>query len=150
MFLLHIGIATLIFIAFWCFTLTCLARLGGWSAIATRYRSANWPTGRSFRMQSVQFNWVDYNGGVTIHICPEGVGLSLWPILRFGHPSLLIPWSALHVVEVKERWYGRFVFMNVDEPAIARIRLPLKVMETARGFAKAGRMATEISEANPD
>jgi hypothetical protein len=124
--------------------LALLAKLGGWSAVAVQFRSDKWPEGATFRRQFIRFNWVDYNGCVTIRVCPEGLGIALWPLFRFNHPSLFIPWSALHVVTMCDRWYGRYVTVLVNEPSITKLRLPLKVMEAARELSGATVAPTDL------
>src|SRR5262245_54037039 len=121
----------------WWATSTLLAWSGGWTALARRYRATAKPSGTTFRMQSARFGWVDYNGCLTIRVSAEGVYLELWPILRIGHPALLIPWSALTVLQVRERWWAKDVTLAVETPEIARIRLPLKVVEAAEGLPAA-------------
>jgi hypothetical protein len=118
--------------------------LSGWTALAAKYRNDQWPDGRTFRMQSARFNWADYNGGLTIRVCPEGLGLAIWRIFRFGHPSLFIPWSALHVLTVSDHWYGRYAVLTVDSPPIAKIRLPLKIMEAAKQLSSAAAPPTDL------
>lgn len=121
----------LLFVVFWYGIFVLLARLGGWSAIAAQYSATEIPAGKVFRMQSATFRWVDYNGCLTITLCAAGLGISLMPIFRIRHPTLFLPWSALHVIEVRNRWYRRDVTIAVGAPPIARIRLPLKIMEEA-------------------
>src|SRR5262245_35695457 len=130
--IVYIAGSLLFVVAFFCVILATLAQLGGWSAVAAQYRSDQWPDGQTFRRQFTRFNWVEYNGCVTIRVCSEGLGISLWPLFRFSHPSLFIPWSALHVITMCDRWYGRYVTVLVNDPPIAKIRLPLKVMEAAK------------------
>lgn len=116
---------------FWWLVLSAIATLGGWTAIARQYRAAGPPTGQSFWFQSARFGWCDYNGCLVIRIADEGVRLSLPFPFRPGHPPIFLPWSALNVVDICDRWYGRYVSMNVGSPKVARIRLPLKIMEAA-------------------
>lgn len=85
-------------------------------------------------MQRGRFGWVDYNGCLTIHVTLEGLHISIWPVLRFGPPSMCIPWSALHVREVVEKWWCHDIVLSVGEPEIARVRLPLKIAEAAEGL----------------
>lgn len=107
---------------------------GGWSAVARRYRTAGPPAGTRLRLQSARFGWVDYNGCLTIVVAPDGLYVAALPIFRIGHPPLLIPWSALSVLAVKEgRWFGR-AKLAIDAPPIARIEVPLTVIEAANAL----------------
>lgn len=122
---------TLALLAMWCLLLMLLARLGGWTAVARTYRATEPGHGLLYRFQSGSFAWVDYNGVLTLHVSADGVRIAvLWPF-RPGHPPLMIPWQAIHVVEVIERWWGRYCTMDVGAPPLARVRLPLKTVESA-------------------
>src|SRR5262245_49083734 len=145
----YIAGSFLVVFAFWGGLLALLGKLSGWTALAAKFHCDPWPEGRTFRMQSIKFNWADYNGGVTIRVCPEGLGLAIWRLFRFGHPSLFIPWSALHVVTVSDHWYGRYVVLTVDAPPIAKIRLPLNIMDSAREISAAAVSPTELPNDDP-
>ncbi len=112
--------------------LTTLAYFGGWAAVAQRYRCRGTPVGKSFHWQCARFGWVDYNGCVSIRVCADGLRLATFPLFRPGHPPLFIPWSALRVVSVNDKWWGRYTVVDVGAPTIAQVRLPLKVMDEAR------------------
>jgi hypothetical protein len=61
----------------------------------------------------------------------------MWPIFRLAHPPLLIPWSALRVLSVNDRWWRRDVTLAVGIPEIARIRLSLRVVSAAEDLQSA-------------
>ncbi|MBM4070661.1 MAG: hypothetical protein FJ271_17155 [Planctomycetes bacterium] len=107
---------------------------GGWRAVARVYPASGPPTGIRFGMQRCQFGWVGYNGCMTMHVSEEGLRIEVWWIFRFGHPTLLIPWSALHVHQVIEKRWCRDIVLSVGAPELARLRLPLKVIEAAEDF----------------
>jgi hypothetical protein len=121
----------LLFACFWCGLLALLARISGWTAIAAQYRATGAKDGRALRMQSARFGWIDYNGCLSIRVSDEGLRISIWPFFCSEHPPLFLPWSALHVVEVREGRWQRDVTLNVGTPPIARVRLALKVLEEA-------------------
>lgn len=87
--------------------------------------------GIRFRMQRCKFGWVEYNGCVTIHVSARGLHLPLWWVFRFGHPTMCIPWSALHVREVIDKWWRHGVIMSIGQSEIARLQAPLKIIEAA-------------------
>ena len=115
----------------WTLVLELLSRAGGWKRVARRYKATKRPPGRTFRMQSCSFGWVDYIGTRTIVVSAEGIYLGLWPILRLSHPALLIPWSALHVGSSNPTGLFKRVKVAIDQPALATLRLPYKVVEAA-------------------
>jgi hypothetical protein len=109
--------------------LALLSWASGWRALARRYRGDAIPDGLQFSMQWVRVGWVDYNGCVTYRVCPQGLYVALWRFFRFMHPPLLIPWSALHVLQVRSNGWIKHATVAVDRPPIARLRLPLRVAE---------------------
>jgi hypothetical protein len=111
-----------------------MARLGGWGSLALRYRAGAEPEGTTFRMQSARFGWVDYNGCLKVVVARAGLYLAPFPLFRFGHPPLLIPWSDLHVLEVRQSRWAQDVRVAVGRPEVAQLRLPLRVVEAARGL----------------
>lgn len=129
--IIYILIGIAISLAVWCGIFVVLAKLGGWAAVAAEYPGKEQIDGRVFRWQYGSFRWVDYNGCLTITLSQDGIGISIWPFFRIRHSPIFLPWSALHVVEVKDRWYGRKVTIDVGDPPITRIHLPLKIMEEA-------------------
>jgi hypothetical protein len=134
---------------FWIGLLELLSRLGGWKRGAARYRATDAPQGRRFRMQHIAFGWLDYNGCVTIIVSPDGVYLSLWPPFRLSHPALLIPWSALHAIKIKSSGWFPQAKLAIDEPPLASLTLPYKVIEAAQELApawQASRAANDPEE----
>jgi hypothetical protein len=124
----------LFFLLFWLLICSVMAWLGGWRALGELYPASERPAGKRFGMQKIRCGWVEYNGCVTIGVTPGGLYLAVWPLFRNGHPPLLLPWSSLHVLEIHEGWWGSYVYVAVDNPPVARLRLPLKVVEAAREF----------------
>jgi hypothetical protein len=120
------------FVLFWIGLLETLSRLTGWKRVAGPYRATAVPEGRRFRMQHIAFGWADYNGCVTIIVAAEGLYLSLWPPFRFGHPALLIPWSALHALKLKSSGWFKEAKLNIDDPPLATLKLPYKIIEAAQ------------------
>jgi hypothetical protein len=115
-------------------SMVLLGRAGGWWAVAKAYPSSGAPEGKKFAMQRGSFGWVDYNGCLTIHVSDRGLRIAVWPFLSFAHPPILLPWSAIEVLKVRERWYARDILVRVGNPEIARVRLPLKIVEAAEGL----------------
>jgi hypothetical protein len=137
-------------ILMWIVMLELLSRAGGWKRVAQRYAAPSAPEGRKYCMQSCSFSWVGYNGCLTIIVSPAGIHLSLWPLFRFSHPALLIPWSALHVLKVKSGGWIKEVKLAIDEPPLAKLTLPYKVVEAAGGLMPAWQndesVASEIEQ----
>jgi len=124
----------LFFVAVWYTIGAGLARLGGWSILARPYSAPYVPVGKKFRMQSIAFGWVEYNGGVTIVVSEIGLYLSMWRFVLVAHPPLLIPWSALHVMKIRESRWTKDATLAVDGPSTIKLRVPLRVIEAAQSL----------------
>ena len=113
-----------------------IAKLSGWSRLAERFLADREPDeGACFRGQFFRIGWCDYNGCMTIRVCPDGLYVAVWPIF-VGHPPLLIPWSVLRLVEEQRgRWFS-FALIEVAPPTFARLRLPLPVIEAGRQWLR--------------
>jgi hypothetical protein len=95
----------LLFVAFvglWIGISLLIARLGGWATLATFYRLSGPFSGDCWRFQSGEFRWkMGYNNCLTIGANPTGLYLSVFFLLRFGHPNLFIPWADISVTASK-------------------------------------------------
>jgi hypothetical protein len=117
------------YLAFWFVLGTGIARLDGWAALVRRFPVRRPPDGKRFTMQSGKIGWADYNGCLRIIVADEGLYLAMWPRFMFGHPPMLLPWPELNVLKVQDKWWGRYLSLAVGNPVVARIRLPLKIVE---------------------
>lgn len=116
--------------------LVAIARLGGWAGLAERFPADREPEdGTCFRGQFFRIGWCDYNGCITIRVSPEGLYLAVWPIF-VGHRPLLIPWSMLRVVEERRRRWFAVALLEVGEPPLAKLQLPLRVIDAARDWLR--------------
>ncbi|UOQ72009.1 hypothetical protein [Hymenobacter cellulosilyticus] len=103
------------FVAFW--LLMCwVVSLSGWRQLARYFPAGNYPRAvfhQSFWLQSATLRRPDavlsgsrYGGVLRIQYGPEGLRLSVLPTFRFGHPPLLIPWSAIGVPQERRGTWG--------------------------------------------
>ncbi len=99
----------------WCSIVAGISRISGWHALAKSYRAEE----TTFRIAEVdgsqRFRWAsmttgpscfptNYSNCLTLSVGPEGIGLKAWPMFRFGHPPLLIPWSAITHCKLDKYW----------------------------------------------
>jgi hypothetical protein len=47
-----------------------------------------------------------------------GIGLSVFPLFRFFHPRLFIPWSAVSDCKQERHWFMNFTAVYVSEPSV--------------------------------
>jgi hypothetical protein len=112
--------------------LACVLRskMSGWSALAKKYTASTKPPGKQFKSQSARIGRLNYGSCLSLVVAEVGlyVSTSLW--FRIGHPPLMIPWSEFSGVEEKKRLlFFRNVRMNVGDPVITTVELPLHVIQ---------------------
>ena len=119
----------LFFIAIWCGVCLLLARIGGWSALATKFRAVEEPAGERFRFCSAKIGIAAYRSAITAIKSDTGLHLSMFPLLRLGHPAILIPWSEMKNPRAKRVLGASWVDVTVSTPSIILVRLPAKIVE---------------------
>ena len=112
-----------------------IANVGGWAALARRFRLHEpLPSGR-WRFQSAGMRWTTrYGACLTVAANHLGLYLSVFPLFRLGHPPLFIPWTeiSLAVVDmwgfpIKGRRRGRWRFELVEFRLGRELQIPLRV-----------------------
>jgi len=111
------------FAAFFSLILFVLSALGGWRALASRYR-----TDRSFQgsLWKYQFGFLGvtrYNGALTVGSGSEGLYLAVLPFLRPFHPPLLIPWHEVALGRRKQTIFQELVEFRLGPEPLASLWL---------------------------
>ncbi len=89
--------------------------LGGWHGLAEKYGVDALPKGKAFCMQSADFGGlIRYNSALTVVLTRDGVAMQPVLFLRWGHPALLLPYSAMTRVERFQRLWVRGVSFRVN------------------------------------
>ena len=82
----------------WFAVIGLLSWSGGWSRLARVYRDemSELTDGHTWRMQSVSLRgWCGYNNCVTVEATEKGLKVSVWFIIRPGHPALFLPYDEM-------------------------------------------------------
>ena len=119
----------LFFVAIWCCVCLLLARIGGWSALATKFAAAEEPAGERFRFCSARIGIAAYRSSITAIKSDTGLHLSMLALLRLGHSPILIPWSEMKNPQAKRVLGASWVNITVSTPSMISVRLPTKVVE---------------------
>lgn len=108
--------------------------LGGWAALAEVYRAPWRVEGVTWRFQSAEMRWsCNYGGCLKFVANEEGLGVSVMPIFRIGHPPLFFPWAEIHA-ERERSWFMESVrFAFSQRPSV-----PMRI---------SGRLAKKIEAA---
>ena len=115
------------FVCLWLFICAVIGSVGGWSSLSKIFLAQFPFTGTKWQLQRGQMRLgVGYNGCLTVGANSEGLYLAVFPLFRFMHPPLLVPWNQIKVRRGKSWPWGEYVtFMLGYETAI-----PLKISGT--------------------
>lgn len=119
-----------LFAAIWLGILFLVSRFGGWNRLYKCYKfplNAQKPF-KVKKFQSIQLGLSNYNGVMTLSLYPEGLGMEVMILFRFGHPKILIPWRD---IKLKEKSSSIFFWnkLEVGNPSIATISVNNKILE---------------------
>lgn len=123
------------FVLVWLLACAGIARLGGWSRLASRYRQSMHLPGKQLRAQSGALRYgMGYNNALTFTLSRRGLGLSVMFLFRAGHPPLLIPWRDIAVASGRTR-FGPVVHLSLARVPDVRITLTEGTAERLRAAA---------------
>jgi hypothetical protein len=105
----------LLFLLGWCGITVSISLVGGWHALAKKYRLEKTSfhieenTGeKRFRCASMAIGPAyfptHYGNCLTIGVSSRGILLRAWPLLRLMHPPLMIPWSDVEKCEMASEY----------------------------------------------
>jgi hypothetical protein len=98
------------FVVLWLLVSALISFVGGWRSLAKRFRLRGSFEGERWRWQSGQMRWlVGYHNCLTLGANEEGILLAIMFLLRFRHPSLLIPWNEVSVKRKRLWIIGEYV-----------------------------------------
>ena len=128
----------LFFAATWTVAAFVISKIGGWSALAERYRMQQGTfTGWTAHFQSGRMRLTARYGGVlTVGANEMGLYLAVNPLFRAGHPPLFIPWNAIEVREGKRFFYVYTAFYFREVPGVqleVSQKLAKRVLDAAGG-----------------
>jgi hypothetical protein len=137
----------LIFAGFWIGIGFLLSWIGGWQALAGRYRATQSFTGERFWMKSAAMGGVGYRNSVNLGADSSGLYLAVFPLFRAGHPPLFIPWSDISFSE-ERRWLLRGVRLQFREAPGVSLLIPTNLAKRifANGPHRTGATLLDIEE----
>lgn len=90
--------------------------LQGWRRLARHFRAHHapvpaksetlWFESATFRNVGEAGTGAQYRGVLLVDAGPAGIGLSVLPFFRFGHPALFIPWAAIGPAQMQQELFG--------------------------------------------
>jgi len=126
------------FLAMWLAVSALSSYLGGWSALAARFRTELPFPDSKWRGQSGSMRWrCNYGSCLTVGADQQGLFLRTLFLLRFRHPPLLIPWDEISVTRKRLWIFGEFVTLTLGRqeriPLMIRDRLARRIQEAVGG-----------------
>jgi len=111
-----------LFIGGWLAISCFLSLIGGWHSLARKYRSTASSSGKLYSFASLGlgrgFGPVSYRSCLFVRFDAEGIALSVFPLFRFFHPRLFIPWSAVSDCKQERHWFMNFTAVYVSDSPI--------------------------------
>lgn len=87
------------FVAMWLTMSYLVGWLTGWMTLAGKFRAQAGFDGETWRFRTAYMRFRTHYGTCsTIGSSRSGLYLSIFPLLRLGHPPLFIPWSEITVM----------------------------------------------------
>lgn len=91
-----------LFAALVLFIMPLVAKISGWSLLATHYAAQLPFSGDTFRFRSAQFRGhSNYGNCLTFGTDAFGLHIAVFPLFRLGHTPLYVPWSEIRAREVR-------------------------------------------------
>lgn len=124
------------FIALWCFVCYSLSWIGGWHALAQRYRFEQDFVGEQWRFRSGKMRWIaSFGNCLTLGANSSGLYLAVLFLFRPGQPPLFIPWSEITAQREQRMFIRRIRFTLGND-----VRIPLWINQ---------RLGDQILEYHP-
>jgi len=109
-----------LFIGGWCAIGALLSYVGGWHELSKNYRRESAVEGRLFPFASMSVGPklfpVSYGSCLFVRLGTEGIALSIFPIFRFLHPPLFIPWRIVTDCRRERFWSLTHTAIYLSEP----------------------------------
>jgi len=91
--------------------------VGGWHELAERFSDGKSLEGERFRFRSGAIGSklfpVNYGNCLFVTVGRDGFALSIFLLVRFMHPRLMIPWSAVEHCEPVKHWFVSYIAVHI-------------------------------------
>ena len=118
----------ILFVVQWPFTFIFISYVSGWHRLSSRFSTQLEPRGQTRSTgpfsYSVQMRFTNYNFIIRITAAEDALYLSMFILLRIGHPTLRIPWNEIQFSRTKNSW-GSYVVLTLGEQE----RIPMRISE---------------------
>jgi hypothetical protein len=120
------------------------AVLGGWKKLAHYYEATEPFDGQRFYVRSGQFaGYVNYNGCLNFGTNLTGLYISVFVLLRIGHPPLLVPWADITARDSR-RWFFETTDITFAKTPGVLLRVRRKLANELLGAS--GRLSARTTD----
>ncbi|MEH2442338.1 hypothetical protein [Nostoc sp.] len=104
-----------------------------WNRLAKLYSTKEAPPQNFSRMQNGSVGLVHYKATLNVGVSPQGIYLSIFPLLGLGLTPLLIPWSAIRKIEPANQLFIQRFRLYLSSPKVKLI-LSKDILESGKEF----------------
>ena len=96
-----------------------ISRISGWGRLAEDFKSSvtpsNIPSTDQFSWVSARLRfWMRYNSVLILKLTEEGIHLSVFFLVRIGHPPLFIPWRSVSNVYLHQLFLTQYAEVTIS------------------------------------
>lgn len=116
-------------VGFFCFMSYLSGVISGWHELSQRFFTQSEPYGATRSAGPFFFvvyarYWTHYNWAICMTSADDALYLSVYFLLRIGHPPLRIPWSEIKIARTKYFWQ-HFIVLTLGNQE----RIPMRISE---------------------
>ncbi len=116
-------------VGIFCFISYLSSVLTGWHTLSKRFRAESEPYGETksagpFPYTVYMRYWSHYSSIIRMTASGDTLYLSMFFLLRIGHPPLRIPWAEIEIARTKCLWQP-FILLTLGEQE----RIPMRISE---------------------
>jgi hypothetical protein len=133
-------------VTLWSLVSFIIGTISGWNALSKRFscpRGAFHGETWSFRTARMRF-FTRYGNSLTFGADETGLYMSIFPIFRFGHPPLLIPWAEVAVVPGERGLIFKQLTLRLGRQEAIPLRISASLVERLQQAAGTGWSATSL------
>ena len=110
----------LLFMFFLLMVFSCIfSLLSGWHSLGERFRSTMRSTGKCyFASIDMGQEGVTVRCGAFVRFDSVGISLSVFPLFRFLHPRLFIPWTAIKKCKRERIFFAEYTVVYISKSSI--------------------------------
>jgi len=107
-----------------------ISNISGWKLLSKRFATTESPSTQITSNVYGSIGGIAYNGVISTACSHAGLFMKVFPLFKFGHPNLLIPWSEVNYVEIEEKRFPKGYKIYFKDSSLKPILLAKKALES--------------------